>query len=220
VPGPDLRFGPLTLWRREVRELNMAYLEPSEYAAFGLSAETPDAWVTAASAMIEAHCKRGSLLSMSYTERLRVSRQSGTAQLTYGPVTAITALQGRCGRHNEAHDGLLSMWASNFASAGSWVTLDSSSVSLDTASGEVRMPWNLLGFRYSEIEVTYTAGWATVPDAVKVACAQVVKNAQATPGLNVKSSRLDTLLTEYFSDSLMDSQVKLLLRPFVSERLG
>jgi hypothetical protein len=198
----------------------MAYLEPSEYVAFGLSADTPDAWVTAASAMIEAHCKRSSLLSATYTERLRVSRPWGTAQLTYGPVTAITALQARCALRTEARDELLAMWAASFAAPGTWVTVDPASVTLDLASGELRMPWNLLGLQYSEIEVTYTAGLTTAPDAVKVACAQIVKNAQATPGLNVKSSKLDTLVTEYFSDSLLDSQVKALLRPFVAERLG
>ena len=68
--------------------------------------------------------------------------------------------------------------------------------------------------------MTYTAGLATVPDALKFACAQIVKNAQATPGLNVKTSKVDTLQTEYFSDSLLDRQVKALLRPFVAERLG
>jgi len=47
-----------------------------------------------------------------------------------------------------------------------------------------------------------------------------VKNAQATPGLNVKSSKMDTLQTQYFSDSLIDSQVQALLRPYVAERLG
>jgi hypothetical protein len=77
-----------------------------------------------------------------------------------------------------------------------------------------------MGLRYDEAEVTYTAGLTTIPDQLKVACAQVVKNAQATPGLNVKSSRMDTLQTEYFSDSLIDSQVQALLRPYVAERLG
>jgi hypothetical protein len=74
--------------------------------------------------------------------------------------------------------------------------------------------------RYTEAEVTYTGGLTTVPTAVQVACAQIVRNAQATPGLNVKSSKMDTLQTQYFSDSLIDSQVKALLRPYVAERLG
>jgi len=74
--------------------------------------------------------------------------------------------------------------------------------------------------RYSEAEVTYTAGFTVVPNAVQVACAQIVRNAQTTPGLNVKSSKMDTLQIQYFSDSLIDSQVQALLRPYVAERLG
>ena len=68
--------------------------------------------------------------------------------------------------------------------------------------------------------MTYTAGCATVPEAVKIACAQLVKNAQATPGLNVKSSKMDTMQMQYFSNSLMDAQVQQLLRPYVATRLG
>lgn len=198
----------------------MAYLQAAEYAAYGLSADTPDAWVEAASSMMEAYCKRSSLLSATYTERLRVSRPWGTAQLTYGPVTAITAVQARYAPRPEVQDGLLLEWALTFGTPGQWITVDPSTVVLDGVTGEIRMPWNLLGMRYSDVEVTYTAGPDSVPGAVKVACAQIVKNAQATPGLNVRSSKLDTLITQYFSDSLLDSQVQALLRPFVAERLG
>ena len=77
-----------------------------------------------------------------------------------------------------------------------------------------------MGLRFDEAEVTYTAGLAVVPDAVKVACAQIVKNAQATPALNVRSSRLDVMQMEYFSGSLIDPQVQALLAPFVAERIG
>jgi hypothetical protein len=59
-----------------------------------------------------------------------------------------------------------------------------------------------------------------VPDAVKVACVQIVKNAQATPAMNVRSSRMDTLQMQYFSGSLLDAQVQTLLKPYVAERLG
>ena len=34
----------------------MGYLLPSEYVAYGLTADTQDSWVTSASAMIEAYC--------------------------------------------------------------------------------------------------------------------------------------------------------------------
>ena len=64
------------------------------------------------------------------------------------------------------------------------------------------------------------AGLAVVPPAVKVACAQIVRNAQATPGMNVKSSRMDTLQMQYFSASLLDEQVQMLLRPYVAQKVG
>lgn len=198
----------------------MAYLEPSEYAVYGLSADTADAWVAAASAMIEAHCRRDSLLVTSYTERLRVRRPWGTVQLSYGPAVQVTAVQARYTALLERREDTLLEYALVFGLPGQWVVLDPATVTLDAVCGEVQLLPNLFGLRYSEVEVTYTAGLATIPDRIKVACAQIVKNAQATPGLNVKSSKLDTLQTQYFSDSLLDVQVQALLRPFVAERMG
>ena len=198
----------------------MAYLEPSEYVAYGLSAETADAWVGAASAMIDAYCRRSGLVVTSYTERLRVVRPWGTVQLNYGPATAVTAVKARYAARTEALEGSLFEYALLFGLPGQWVSVDPTKVVLDAVTGEVQLPPNLLGMHYSEAEVTYTAGLAVIPDPVKFACAQIVKNAQATPGLNVRSSKLDTLQTQYFSDSLLDAQVQLMLRPFVAERMG
>ena len=198
----------------------MAYLLPAEYAVYGLSAETADAWVAAASAMMEAFCRRSSLAATSYTERLRVSKPWGVLQLTYGPVSAVTAVQARYSANRECREGVLAEYAQVFGLPRQWVTVDPSTVLLDTVTGELRLPPNLMGLRYSEAEVTYTAGLATVPVALKVACAQIVRNAQTTPGLNVRSSKLDTLQTQYFSDSLLDVQVQAMLRPYVAERMG
>jgi hypothetical protein len=50
---------------------SMNYLQPSEYETYGLDATTGLAWVTAASAVIDAHCRRITLGVNQYTERLR-----------------------------------------------------------------------------------------------------------------------------------------------------
>ena len=42
----------------------MGYLLPSEYVAYGLTADTQDSWVTSASAMMEAYCKRPTLMRL------------------------------------------------------------------------------------------------------------------------------------------------------------
>jgi hypothetical protein len=200
----------------------MGYLLPAEYAAYGLTAETADAWVTAASVMIEAYCKRPTLLSASYTERVRIARHSQRGRLSYGPLVSVDAVKARYARPSwhDPDDGFAVEFAETFGVPGAWASVDPSTLCVDLSLGEFRFAWNVMGLRYAEAEVTYTAGFVTAPDAVKVACAQVVKNAQATPGLNVKSSKMDTLQTQYFSDSLLDSQVRALLRPYVAERLA
>src|SRR5579875_2525783 len=113
----------------------MAYLEPSEYVAYGLSADTSDAWVEAASSMIEAHCRRSSLLATSYTERLRVARQSGSVQLTYAPVAQVNAVQARYALNARVNEGLLLEWTLAFGAPGQWVAVDPTTVILDAASG-------------------------------------------------------------------------------------
>jgi hypothetical protein len=77
-----------------------------------------------------------------------------------------------------------------------------------------------MGLDYNEVEVVYTSGLATISNDVKVACAQIVKNAQATPALNVRTTRMDTMQMEYFGASLLTPDVSTLLRPYVAERLG
>ena len=68
--------------------------------------------------------------------------------------------------------------------------------------------------------MTYNAGLATIPNSLKVACAQIVKNAQATPALNVQKERLDRMYMEYFSDTLLDQVVRSLLAPYVAQKVG
>jgi hypothetical protein len=199
----------------------MGYLLPAEYAAYGLTTETADAWVNAASAMMEAFCRRPSLIAASYVERLRLGRASLAVRLSYGPLVSVDGLRARFGQYvGESAWSFGASVAAAFCSPGTWTAIDVSTLDVDVSIGEIRLPWNVLGVPYREVEVTYTAGVAAATDALKVACAQIVKNAQATPGLNVKSSRVDTLQMEYFSDALLDSQVQSLLRPYVAERLG
>jgi hypothetical protein len=175
--------------------------------------------------MMEAHCRRPSLAAASYTERTRVPREAQTVRLSYTPLLSVDAVRAQYARPEYGDEirgdrVLFSSFAAAFALPGQWVDIDPATLDISLPTGEFRFAWNVMGLRYAQAEVTYTAGLATVPDAVKVACAQIVKNAQATPGLNVKSSKIDTLRTEYFSDTLIDSQVQALLRPYVAERLG
>lgn len=44
--------------------------------------------------------------------------------------------------------------------------------------------------------------------------------AKFSPGLNVKTNKIDTMRLDYFSNDLMDPRVQSLLRPYVASRLG
>ena len=202
----------------------MGYLLPSDYEAYGLGAGTADELVTMASALMEAHCRRPTLMAASYTERLRLMAGAQTAHLSYGPLLpgALTAVrvrygQARRGEYEELPFGL--QVATAFGLPGTWTTVDVSTVDLYAEGREIGFATNTLGLPYNEAEVTYTAGFVTVPDRVKVACAQVVKNAQATPALNVSKSKIDTMQMAYFAPTLIDDDVRALLKPFVAEKL-
>jgi hypothetical protein len=107
-----------------------------------------------------------------------------------------------------------------FSLPGQWSAIDPRQVDFDPNTGELTLPWNLLGLPYNEVQVTYTAGLATIGDDVKTACAQIVRNAQATPALNASMSKIDTMQMKYLSSSLIDETVQAWLRPYVANRLG
>lgn len=199
----------------------MGYLDPAEYVLFGLDEETPDALVSAASAIVDGFCRRASLLVTSYVERLRVGRDGRTLRLSNGPLAAgaITACRVRLRRVDALNATPLQRDAAVFGLGGAWSTVDPQQV-VSYPNGEVELPAHIFGVPFDEGELTYSAGFATVPNAVKIAVAQIVKNAQATPGLNVKRQQVDALAMEYFAPALLDDEVKRLLKPFVSMRLG
>jgi hypothetical protein len=207
----------------------MGYLQPAQYASYGLSPEVTDDWITVASAMIDSHCRRTSLNPTQYTERLRLVEGSQTARLSYLPLCpvapATSPLIGIQARYAKPRRGQLVyplqeevLWA--FSLPGSWTTVDPTTVDCVAETGELVFPLNIMGLPYNEVEVTYTAGLTTIPDAVMSACALIVKNAQATPGMNVKRSRMDTMWTEYFSTNLIDATVQQLLAPWIATRMG
>jgi hypothetical protein len=205
------------------------YLLPTEYQTYGLASDVTDDWIAAASSLIDAHCRRASLHPTQYTERLRMVEGSQTVRLSHLPLVPIApatlpfiSIQAR---YAKPRRGQIAwplqeevLWA--FSLPGAWATIDPATVDFAADTGELTFPLNVLGLPWNEVAVTYTAGLATIPNAVKCACAQIVKNAQATPGLNVKTAKLDTMWLQYFSASLLDSTVETLLKPWVAVRMG
>jgi hypothetical protein len=205
------------------------YLQPTDYQTYGLPPDVTGDWITAASSLIDSYCRRPSLNPTEYTERLRLVEGSQTARLSYLPLASIApatlpflSIQARYAkpRRGQIEYPLQQEIAWAFSLPGAWTAVDPATVDFMAQTGELIFPLNIFGLPYNEVEVTYTAGLATLPDAVVCACAQIVKNAQSTPGLNVKSSKVDTLQLQYFSGSLVDPVVQALLKPWVAVRMG
>ena len=209
----------------------MNYLAAEEYESYGIEATTPASWVAAASALIDTHCRRNTLGAVQYTERLRLSPGRNSVQLTYLPLftpagqnSPIAAARARYATPRKGED--LTMWdmaqdvAAAFSLPGTWVDVDASRMDCFADTGDVSWMASPLGLQFQEIEIQYSAGFETIPDAVKFACAQIVRNAQATPALNVRASTLNSMHLEYFADTLVDSSVKAMLAPYVAQKVG
>lgn len=204
----------------------MNYLDPTEYEMYGLSAATDQSWITAASAIIDAHCRRATLAVNQYEERLKVPPELNTVRLSYLPLatvppapTPIVTLQARYAmpRRGEWPFPEMSLeFALVFSLPGSWNTIDPTTIDIWDEGGELTFPVNAMGLFFNEVDVTYNAGWNPIPTPVQTACAQIVKNAQTTPGLNVKSGQMDRMRLQYFGATLMDEMVQSLLAPYVA----
>lgn len=207
----------------------MAYLLPAEYGDYGLPAGTTPDWVTAATALIDAFCRRPDLNVTQYQERLRLVSGTQRVRLSYLPLTPLgaatsplVAMEGKYGQPRRGEMAQLPMLeaALAFSLPGQWTAIDVNTVDVDPVTGELTLPWNVMGLPFNEVSVTYTAGLALIGDDVKSACAQIVRNGQAQPALNTSQTRMDTLQMKYFSSSLLDETVQMWLRPYVANRLG
>ena len=146
--------------------------QPTEYLTYGLEVTTDPSWVTAASAIIDAHCRRATLGVNQYEERLKMPPELNTVRVSYLPLVAvapattpIVTLQGRYGipRRGEWPFPELSLdFALVFALPGAWTVIDPSTIDIWTDSGELTFPVNALGLFFNEVDVVYNAGLGTI----------------------------------------------------------
>ena len=208
----------------------MNYLSASEYEAYGLEPTTPAAWVTAASTVIDSHCRRATLGVSQYEERLRIAAGRNTVRVTYVPlsavapaVTPIVSARGRYAiprRGEWPFDDLSSDVALMFGLPGTWNAIDPAGIDVYADTGELTLPVNSVGLGYSEIDLVYTAGLGTFP-TVKVALrARSYGTRRPRPHSTCTPAKLDSMSFEYFSDSLVDTTVKTLLAPYVAQKVG
>ena len=74
---------------------------------------------------------------------------------------------------------------------------------------------------FDEMELIYTGGFTTIPDPMKFACVQLVRNAQAMPALNVREGTLNAMHFAYFADSSSRFHcARPCSRPYVAQKVA
>lgn len=203
------------------------YITTADFAALGLADSTDPAMIRVSSDLVDSFCQRPSLFIAQYTERNKLPHGRPITRATYTPLVAaqgatspFVSVRVRVGLPRGPNAATLAEMLAPFGGPPAWVNLDIAQVDCNAATGEIWLPAGLFGNSYSEAELTYTAGYAEAPEAVKLACAQIIRNLEAHPAASVRAAQLDQLQLEYFAGSLLDEDVRRLLAPFVAVRLN
>jgi hypothetical protein len=206
---------------------NNLYLTTAEFPAFGLADSTDPAMIRVASDLVDAFCQRASLLVTQYSERNRlpggrpITRASVTPlAIAEGATSPFAVLRARPAPPRGPNAETLSEFLATLGGPPAWLDLDPAQADYNAATGEIWLPAGLFGALYSEVDMTYTAGYTEPPEAVKLACAQIIRNMETHPASNVRTAQLDRLQLEYFAGSLLDEEARRLLAPYVAVKLN
>ena len=102
---------------------------------------------------------------------------------------------------------------------GTWIVLDVSTFDFRVDTGEVTWLRSSRDVFRRDGAGVY-GSFDQIPDPVKFACAQLVKNAQAMPAVNVREGTLNAMHFAYFADTLMDFTVREMLAPYVAQKVA
>jgi hypothetical protein len=182
-----------------------AYLDKDTDAAFVSAGVTlTDNLILRASAIIDGYCKR-EIGVKSYTERVPLTEYQ-RGHLSYYPVLEITALKGRASRHITGLD---------FGPPAFDDISDLSTLDVDKNIGSLWCGTSVFGIPFTELEVTYTSGWADTPEKVKVACGMIIDQLVSINNPNVKVKKDFDSTIEYFGNSLISPEIANLLSEYV-----
>lgn len=159
------------------------------------------------------------------TEEKYMPQDRPITNVAQTPVLRLLAGQGRYGYGRRGRVNNYSMddfnllaTMSHFGGPPMWENFDVTHAGFDPRSGKVWVPSGVMLAYFSEVRLQYVAGftYATLPAAVKQACANII-SAQATfPMLNgnIKAFQAGESKAQRFADTMLDSDTKQLLMPY------
>lgn len=175
--------------------------------------------------VVNAHSPSVSLdLGMTLKQHKFMPQGRPITTLAYTPVARLLSGQGRYayGRRGESSryqvdDFNLLASLSAFGGPPTWEFFPLNAAGVDPDTGQFWVPAGVMLAYYSEINLWYVAGFAqaNIPDAVKLACAQLVAALQDNPSdSNWKSYRAGDTQIQRFAASVMSDDTKRNLAPF------
>lgn len=153
--------------------------------------------------------------------------QANTVIRPDGSLSSIISASGRYGypRRGEAaiypdlNYGMnLLQVAAFYGGPPNWVTIDTTGIDWDVASGELWVPAGLYMSQYTEIMITYNSGFdpRNMPPKIKTATAMIIRNFLARGGgtTGIKGLNAAGSVNVQFDDTLIDGTVAIILDKF------
>lgn len=159
------------------------------------------------------------------TEQRYLPKQRSTVILSNAPVMRVIGGTGRYayGRRGDAggydmdnYNLLASI--NKFGGPPAWeIWPANTAAGIDARTGQLWIPAGIMLVYYSEVKVRYVAGfqYANLPDAIKLACAQLVTAIINDPGIgNFSQLQAGDTKMERFAASNLSTDVKTMLMPW------
>ncbi len=167
---------------------------------------------------------------LAITERKYLPRNRPITRSSRHPLWRILAGRGRYAypRRGDAHSGntddfnLLAVY-NTFGGPPFWETINPAGCEFDAATGQIWIPAGIMLAYYTEVEITYLAGFSadTLPPPIKEACAKVVKALGNDMDLGAaKVLRAGDHSIERFSATIISDDIANLLQPYRVRNFG
>ena len=163
---------------------------------------------------------------MCVSEELNMPNQRSVTRLAEWPIAKLQSGLGRYGYARRTdqmlgyfYDANLLATLSAFGGPPAWTPFFVPASSMNPETGEIWVPAGTLLAYYTDIKMRYVAGWsyASLPSQIKVACATIVDAMATAPmGPQIRRFNAGKLQIERFADTVLDGDIKSMLRPYMA----
>ena len=163
---------------------------------------------------------------LSVDEELQLPQQRSVTRLSQWPIARLQSGVGRYGYGRRLdqtlgffYDANLLSTLSAFGGPPVWIPFETPASSLNPQTGDLWVPAGTLLAYYTNIKVRYCSGWSasTLPAQIKIACAALVDALSSGPmGPQVRRFAAGKTTIDRFADTMLDPDIKSMLRPYMA----